>query len=325
VSAPPLEAEGLTVRLPTDEGPVRAVQGVDLRVGAGEALGLVGESGCGKTMTALALMRLLPEGASVNGSVRFLGREVLTLPEREMRPLRGSAVAMTAQDAGAALNPVMPVGDQVAEVLTSRGAGRAEARAAAEAMLVRVGLPSARERMREHPHRLSGGQRQRVLLAMALVGDPQVLIADEPTTALDVTVQAQILDLLDGARRERGLGLLLISHDLGVVARTADRVAVMYAGRVVEEGPAEALFARPGHPYTRALLDSVPGAGGGARLHPVPGRPPSLVRPPSGCAFHPRCPARRPECAAEVPGWREAGPGHRVACVLPGGDPGSRV
>jgi oligopeptide/dipeptide ABC transporter ATP-binding protein len=290
------------------------VDGVDLDLPAGTVTALVGESGSGKTLTALALLGLVPPPARlVSGTVALEGRDLGALPPREQRRVRGARIALVPQDPAAALDPVVRVGAQVAEVLRVHGGlGRAAARSAATSALAEVGV--VRD---DHPHRLSGGQRQRALIAMALAPGPQVLIADEPTASLDATVQVAVLDLIARRRAELGLTVLLITHDLGSVARLADRVAVMYAGRIVEEGPARPVLSAPRHPYTAGLLELAPrlGAGTGPRV-PIAGAPPVPGAMPPGCPFSPRCPARRRECDAARPELRPAGPGRRVACIL---------
>jgi oligopeptide/dipeptide ABC transporter ATP-binding protein len=315
-----LEVRDLVVVFDTPTGTVRAVDGVSFDVAAGSALGLVGESGCGKSLTALALLALTPpHGRIAGGSVRFQGRDLLTLPDAELRRVRGSALALVFQEPAAALNPVYTVGDQIGEVLrVHRGADRRAAKRAAIGLLERVGIPDAVRRVDAWPHELSGGMKQRVCIAMALACTPALLIADEPTTALDVTIQAQILDLLASLRRDEGLAILLISHDLGVVGELCDQVAVMYSGRIVERGPANVLLERPRHPYTRGLLrsrprlDSVRAADG--RLPAIPGQVPEPRDRPSGCAFHPRCALAQADCRAAVPPLLELAAGHAVAC-----------
>ncbi|CAA9250245.1 MAG: Oligopeptide transport ATP-binding protein OppD [uncultured Actinomycetospora sp.] len=285
---------------------------------------MLGESGSGKSVTAQTVMGILdaPPGRITAGSVRFRGEELLGADPERRRLLRGESMAMIFQDALSALNPVYSVGFQIAEQFRfRRGMSRKDATARAAEMLDLVRIPNAKQRVKEYPHQFSGGMRQRVMIAMALALDPDLLIADEPTTALDVTVQAQIMDLLDEQRRERGMGLILITHDLGVVAEVADRIAVMYAGRIVEHTNAATLYARPAHPYTRGLMDSVPrvdDAGGvrGAPLRPVPGLPPSLTAIPRGCPFHPRCAYAQDVCVDEYPPLREVeeGHAHEAAC-----------
>jgi oligopeptide/dipeptide ABC transporter ATP-binding protein len=310
---PLLEVRDLSVEFHLQGRAARAVDGVSLEVQPGEMLGVVGESGSGKSVTALSIMRLLPSppGRVVGGQILFEGRDLLTVPEREMRSLRGAAMAMVFQDPLSSLNPVLTVGFQVAEAIAlHQEVGRAEAWERAVEALRRVRIPDPEAKAHQYPHQLSGGQRQRVMIAMAFSCRPQLVIADEPTTALDVTVQRQILQLMAQLRRELGTAILLITHDLGVVAQTCDRVAVMYAGKVVETAPVAALFARPRHPYTRALLASVPrvdesstatAAGSELHLPSIPGQPPDLFSIPTGCPFRPRCPDARAECEA-MPG-----------------------
>ncbi|MCX7683739.1 MAG: ABC transporter ATP-binding protein [Acetobacteraceae bacterium] len=308
---PVLDVAGLSIRFPNG---LAAVDGVSLRAMPGETLALVGESGCGKSATALAIIGLLAEGTEVGGAVRLAGTDLLGLSAEEMRRLRGSDVAMIFQEPMTSLNPAFTAGDQVAEAIRAhRPIGRRAAFDEAVAMLERVRIPDAARRARQYPHEMSGGMRQRVMIAMALACRPKLLIADEPTTALDVTVQAQILSLLDDLKRETGTAVLLITHDLGVVADHADRVAVMYAGRIVESAPAGELFARPGHPYTIGLLGARPSAAGRtARLASIEGTVPDLRSPPPGCRFAPRCPFRVARCDAEAPALsRDA---HAVAC-----------
>lgn len=302
---------------------VRAVEGVSFEIQRAEVVGLVGESGCGKTLTSLALLGLLPQprGHVPRGSIRLGGNELTDLPERERRMLRGKQMAMIFQDPMTSLNPYLRVGDQLAEVAQLHlGASRSDALDRAQAMLERVGIPDAVERLRSHPHELSGGMRQRVMIGMALLAEPQLLIADEPTTALDVTIQAQILSLLAELRLERAMSILLITHDLGVVAGLCDRVLVMYAGRIVESGPTREVFATPRHPYTRALLRSTPrvDAPVGERLESLAGLPPRLdAAPLPGCRFEPRCSYVRPECAAAEPELSAAGEGRMRRCIAP--------
>ncbi|MEW6582045.1 MAG: ABC transporter ATP-binding protein [Actinomycetota bacterium] len=322
---PLLQVRDLRVRFATDDGVVEAVDGVDVAVERGETLAIVGESGSGKTVTALAVMRLVPQppGRIAGGRVLLDGTDLLALPEARMRAVRGNDVAMIFQDPMTALNPVFTIGYQLREPLRlHQGLGREPANRRAAELLRRVGIADGARRLGDYPHQFSGGQRQRIMIAMALACSPSLLIADEPTTALDVTVQAQILDLMRELQRDVGAGILLITHDLGVVARVADRVAVMYAGRIVEEGPAEAIFHAPAHPYTVGLLDSIPrlDAERGERLVPIPGSPPSLIAKPPGCAFHPRCRLRREGCDSVVPPLREVSPGHAAACVLEPGE-----
>jgi oligopeptide/dipeptide ABC transporter ATP-binding protein len=316
--APLLSVEGLTTVFDLPGGSVPAVDDVTFEVRAGETLGLVGESGSGKSVTALSIMRLVqPPGRVASGRIVFKGRDLLTLPEPEMRAVRGADVALIFQEPMTALNPVFTVGDQVAETLRVHGrAGRRDAWTRAVELLQAVRIPDAAARVRDYPHQLSGGMRQRVLIAMAIACNPSLVIADEPTTALDVTIQAQILDLLREMKTRFNLSLLLITHDLGVIAETADRVAVMYAGRIVEHGPVRAIFRSPQHPYTRGLLASMPGGGRGERLRAIDGSVPPLSALPAGCAFHPRCPDRFEPCPTAVPPDYPVGPEHGARCYL---------
>ena len=320
MTPPLLSVDDLRVAFHTDAGPARAVDGVSFTVGAGETVGLVGESGCGKSLTALSLLRLLPDGALVASASRitFEQHAMLSLPDRELRRLRGRRLAMVFQEPMTALNPVLTVGDQVAEVLRVHTAlDRATAWQRAVDMLAQVGIADADTRARQYPHELSGGMRQRVMIAMALVLEPALLIADEPTTALDVTIQAQILDLLRTLRERTGMAMLLITHDLGIVAEMASRVLVMYAGEVVEEAPVEQLFAAPGHPYTAGLLAAVPTLDlARARLQTIPGTVPSPTDWPAGCRFRARCPHAWDRCAVDAPALVQLGPAHRVRCHL---------
>jgi oligopeptide/dipeptide ABC transporter ATP-binding protein len=315
-----LRIEGLHVRYDGPRGPVRAVDGVDLAVRRGETYALVGESGCGKSATALAILDLVEPGRVTAGRVWFDGVDLTSLTEREFRRYRGGRIGMVFQEPGAALNPVLRAGAQVAEAIRAhRKIDRRAVREAVVAALARVRLPDPERVARSYPHELSGGMQQRVMLAIALACDPVLLIADEPTTALDVTIQAQILELLRTLREEIGLSVLLVAHDLAVVAENADRVGVMYAGRLVEEAPTAELFASPGHPYTRALLRAIPGRGDGARtgrLVGLEGTVPDPVAPPPGCRFHPRCPERFGPCDRDDPALQPAGPARRVACHL---------
>jgi oligopeptide transport system ATP-binding protein len=294
------------------------VQRVSFSVAAGETVAVVGESGSGKSVTGLAIMGLIdPPGRITEGDVRLAGKALTGMSDSDYRRVRGRDLAMVFQDPLSALNPVQRVGDQIAEAARVHGASRATARSRAIDMLERVGVSPAARQARAYPHELSGGMRQRVMLAMALVNRPQVLIADEPTTALDVTTQAQILELLVALQAEMGLALVIVSHDLGVVAGIADRVLVMYAGRIVEEGPADLVFASAGHPYTRGLLASVPRADDARRvLAAIPGAPPDPTALPSGCAFHPRCALAEETCRVTRPPARVLGEGHRAACLF---------
>jgi len=322
-SAVPLEVEGLRTTLFTRRGEMKAVDGLSLRVGAGETVALVGESGCGKSLSALSIMRLLPDPPAriVGGAVRLNGRDIVALSEEAMLDVRGREIGMIFQDPMSALNPVTTVEKQISEVLTAHTElGRGQARVRAHELLEQVGMPDAGRRLDAYPHQLSGGMCQRVVIAMAIACNPAVLIADEPTTALDVTVQAQVLALLRKLQRESGMAMIFITHDLGVVAEIADRVVVMYAGRKVEEAPVDDLFERPLHPYTAGLIGAtpIPGAERAARLADIPGMVPPLNALPAGCAFAPRCPRALPRCRAEAPVLEEAGPGRAVACFAPG-------
>ncbi|MFC4376627.1 dipeptide ABC transporter ATP-binding protein [Nocardia halotolerans] len=315
---PLLEVTDLRVSFPGEEGRVEAVRGVDYTVSDGEVLAIVGESGSGKSVSSLAVIGLLPEQARVQGSVRLRGRELLGLGDKQMSKLRGSSISMVFQDPLSALTPVYRVGDQVAEALLAHGTmSRKDAGTRATELLELVGIPDARQRARAFPHEFSGGMRQRVVIAMAIANDPALIICDEPTTALDVTVQAQILDLLREARDITGAGVIMITHDLGIAATIADRVAVMYAGKVVETAPVAELFTRPRMPYTVGLLGSIPRMDGPARspLIPIVGAPPAMHALPPGCSFAPRCPVSIQDCAAAEPPLEPVGPGHTAACI----------
>jgi peptide/nickel transport system ATP-binding protein len=317
-----LDVKGLKTYFFTRDGVVRAVDGISFSVLRGETLAIVGESGCGKSVTSLSILRLIasPPGKTIEGSVLFEGRDLLGLPEAEMRKVRGDAISMIFQEPMTSLNPVLTIGHQIAEVLVlHRGLSRDDATLRAVEMLRLVKIPEPEQRVARYPHQLSGGMRQRVMIAMALACEPRLLIADEPTTALDVTIQAQILDLMRELKQRTGAAIVLITHDLGVVAEMAQRVVVMYAGRKVEEGSVEALFANPRHPYTRGLLDSIPklGAasrGAGARLTEIAGTVPSLSEAIVGCAFAPRCTYVTARCLNEYPPFEEKAPGHGAAC-----------
>jgi oligopeptide/dipeptide ABC transporter ATP-binding protein len=302
-TGPALALDDLRVSFPSAQGPVSAVDGVSLELRPDEILGLVGESGCGKSTLANAAMGLLPESAEVSGAVRLGDRDLTILAERDLRRIRGDEIAMVFQDPSTSLDPVWTVGDQVAETIRAhRDVSRREAKARALKLMREVGIPAAEQRYGEPPHRMSGGMKQRIVIAAALANDPAVLIADEPTTALDVTIQAQILQLLDGLRQRRGTAVLLITHDLGVVAQVCNRVAVMYAGQLVEVATTEQIFSHPAHPYTEALLRAVPGTGEpGAELTVIPGQVPDLAAPPVGCRFAPRCPFATEECSIRPP------------------------
>src|SRR5436309_10710319 len=341
---PLLTVEHLTTVFETARGPVAAVDDVGFEIRTGETLGLVGESGCGKSVTALSILRLVqPPGRIAAGAIRFKGRDLLRLDEPAIRAVRGAEISLIFQEPMTALNPVFTVGDQIAETLVVHGrAGRREARTRAVELMQAVHIPDAAARVRDYPHQLSGGMRQRVMIAIALACRPALVIADEPTTALDVTIQAQILDLLREMQSAFNLSLLLITHDLGIVAEMADRVAVMYAGRIVESGPVRAIFRNPAHPYTRGLLASIPGNAGpreagaatapavrravdaveGRRLRAIDGSVPMLGDLPRGCAFNPRCPDRFDPCTVDRPGDYRAGPNQTAKCYLH--DPGAR-
>lgn len=294
-----------------------AVRGLNLRIDRGEAFGLVGESGSGKSVTWLGALGLLPPTASVSGHALLDGEDLLTAGPTQLARIRGGRIGLIFQDPGSALNPIHRVGAQVMEALRAhRGLTGSAARAEAKQLFDHVGIPDAARRLDLYPHELSGGQNQRVMIAMALAGQPDLLIADEPTTALDMTIQAQILDLLDRLRRDTGMALVLISHDLSVVAELCSRIAVMYAGRIVEQAPTDALFDQPAHPYTRGLLAAVPPlAGPRQRLVSIPGNVPEPWNMPPGCAFAPRCDLAGEDCAAGTPPLRDAAPGHYAACL----------
>jgi len=319
---PLLEVEQLQTHFGTADGVVRAVEGLSFHIDAGETLAIVGESGCGKSVTSMSILRLIQEPPGrIAGQVRFMGRDLLRLPEAEMRKLRGNDISMIFQEPMTSLNPVLTIGRQIGETLRlhqGMNAGQAEARAVE--MLTLVGIPAPGRRVREYPHQLSGGMRQRVMIAMALACNPKLLIADEPTTALDVTIQAQILDLMRDLQSRLGSAIMLITHDLGVVAEMAQRVVVMYAGRKVEEATARELFANPQHPYTRGLLGAVPRLGSSlstaarSKLAEIPGLVPSLRKPIVGCAFAGRCGSATDVCRSVAPAVEQKRPGHSVAC-----------
>ncbi len=320
---PVLEIEGLTLEFQTDRGPAHVLDGVTLSVARGETLGLVGESGCGKSVTGLSAMRLLPSPPAriTGGDIRLGGQSLLAMDEAGMRQLRGRRIAMIFQDPMVSLNPVMTIGAQLAETLR-RQEGGGDLRARIAAALATVGIGDPERAARSYPHQFSGGMRQRAMIAMMLACRPEVLIADEPTTALDVTVQAQVLDLIAELQAEIGMAVVLVTHNLGVVAEVCDRVAVMYAGTVVETGPVAAIFAAPRHPYTQALLAAIPRADtDSADLAVIEGRVPDLVAPPRGCRFHPRCPRASDLCRSDKPAIQPAGPGQEVACHHPGPAP----
>jgi len=317
MTAPLLDVENLSIRF-AGQGGDAFVDGMTFRLEAGQTLCVVGESGCGKSLTALALMGLLPRPpfAPVTGQARFRGRDLLAMDAGELGRVRGDDIAMIFQEPMTSLNPALTVGEQIAEaVRRHKGGSRKAARARAVEMLRKVRIPAPEKRLDEYPHQLSGGMRQRAMIAMALANDPALLIADEPTTALDVTIQAQILDLMRGLQDETGAALIMITHDLGVVAEMADQVAVMYAGRIVETGPVRAIFEDPQHPYTIGLMSSMPSLGeGGDRLVTIPGVVPPPTALPAGCRFAPRCPFRIPACEARPPD-RQVAPSHSVACI----------
>jgi oligopeptide/dipeptide ABC transporter ATP-binding protein len=315
-----LAVENLRVVFPRTTGAATPVDGVTFSIDRGERVALVGESGSGKSLTSLALLRLIPHPGTIapGSSIRVDGTDLMTLEGEPLRAIRGGRIGLVFQDPTTSLNPVLTAGYQVKEALTAhRTLSRSEARDRTIALLDEVGIPDPAGRYRAYPHQLSGGLRQRVMIAIALAGEPDLLVADEPTTALDVTVQAQILELLDRIRASRGMAVLLITHDLGVVAGRTDRVMVMYAGQLVETASTAQLFAAPSHPYTRALLRSMPRLTGPIdRLASIPGTVPEPSAWPTGCRFHPRCPARFAPCAGEVPPWRSALPGQEAKCWL---------
>src|SRR6204780_4420818 len=318
-----LEIEDLHTEIRLRSATVHALEGVSLSVEAGECLGIVGESGCGKTMTALSIMQLLPPGGHITGgSITLSGQDISALNDDGMRHVRGNEVGMIFQDPMTSLNPTMTVGDQIAEtVLLHRGADHKTALARAIEVLGLVGMPRPEERVTNYPHQLSGGMRQRVMIAMELACEPRLLTGEEPTTALDVTIQKQILELIDGLRQRLGMAVILVTHDLGVIAGHADRVAVMYAGRIVENADASTLFTNPRHPYTEALLEALPerAVQGAARLYNIPGQPPDLTDPPPGCKFAPRCRYAREQCIESEPYLTAAGDSHFFRCFFPVG------
>jgi oligopeptide/dipeptide ABC transporter ATP-binding protein len=324
MTEPLLDVRGLKTQFFTDRGVVRAVDDVSFAIRPGQTLAVVGESGCGKSVTSLSIMRLIPQppGRIVAGEIRFDGTDLLTLSERRMRKIRGNQISMIFQEPMTSLNPVFRVREQIGEVLRiHQGLDKAATREKSIDLLRQVGIPSPENRVDDYPHQMSGGMRQRVMIAMALACDPRLIIADEPTTALDVTIQAQILELMDKLRRETGTAVLLITHDLGVVAETAEHVVVMYAGRVVEEADARELFTNPLHPYTRGLMRSIPGVsetGERERLEAIPGVVPSLLALPTGCKFNDRCRHAFERCFAEEPSLIDSRSGHTVRCWLYG-------
>ena len=318
-----LEIRGLKTHFKTDDGWVRAVDGVDLHIARGETLGVVGESGCGKTVTAMTALKLIamPPGKIVSGEILWRGRDLVPLDAEEMRKIRAKEIAIIFQEPMTSLNPVYTVGEQIAEaVRLHEGLSGREAIDKAIEMLRLVRIPNAEKRYTDYPHHFSGGMRQRVMIAIALACNPKLLIADEPSTALDVTIQAQILDLIGELKAKFGMAVMLITHAMGVVAESAQRVVVMYAGKVVEQAPVETLFGNPRHPYTQGLIRSIPridmAATHKVRLEAIPGVVPSLLNPPPGCRFAPRCRFAKDECRAAEPPLRDIAPGHKVACVL---------
>ncbi len=323
VTEPLLKVVNLHTYFFTDEGVAKAVDGVDLEIHKGETLGVVGESGCGKSVTALSILRLVPDppGKIIDGQIIFKGRDLLKLSNSEMRKIRGNEISMIFQEPMTSLNPVFTIGNQIAEAIQlHQGLSKKASLEKAVDMLKLVGIPSPERRVKEYPHQLSGGMRQRAMIAMALSCNPSLLIADEPTTALDVTIQAQILDLINNLKRELGMAVILITHDLGIIAETAARVVVMYAGKVVEEADVYTLFEDPKHPYTQGLLRSIPrpdlGMTKETRLQEIPGIVPSLTELPPGCSFNPRCPKVMDICRKETPKLKEVKPGHKVSCWL---------
>ena len=320
VTEPVLEVRDLVVEFTTEDGPLRAVDHVSFAVGRGEIVGLVGESGAGKTPTSEAILGLIrrPPGR-VSGEVRFRGRDLLALDETALARIRGKEIAMIFQNPGASLNPVFRVGDQLVETMALHlGDSRGALRRRTVEILTRVGIPSAAARVRDYPHQFSGGMAQRVMIGMGVACAPALLVADEPTTALDVTIQAQVLSLIRRLAREMGMAVLLVSHDLGIVSQMCHRVIVMYAGRVVEEASIATVFRAPAHPYTKALIACLPGLDDGSRLGAIPGVMPGLKALPRGCRFHPRCGVAEPRCATEEPALRPAGAGQIAACHLMG-------
>ena len=316
-NTPLLDVDNLHVEFHTRQGVVRAVNGVSYSLQAGETLAVLGESGSGKSVTAQAIMGILdmPPARIPQGAIRYRGQNLLAMSEAERRRTRGAQIAMIFQDALSALNPVYSVGYQIAEMFTThRGMSKADGKKKAIELMERVRIPAARQRVDDYPHQFSGGMRQRIMIAMAIALDPDVLIADEPTTALDVTVQAQVMELLAELQRESNMGLILITHDLGVVADVADKIAVMYGGRIVEGSPIHEIYANPAHPYTKGLLQSIPRVDmKGQELYAIKGLPPNLLRMPDGCAFNPRCPYTQDICRGEVPPLYEVVPGSRTS------------
>jgi peptide/nickel transport system ATP-binding protein len=325
MNQPILEVKNLKTTFRTEDGNINAVDDISFSVSAGQTIGVVGESGCGKSVTALSIMRLIPDppGKITGGQILFKGKNLLDLPMGEMRKIRGNDISMIFQEPMTSLNPVFTIGDQIMEsIILHQKANKKVARAKAIEMLNLVGIPAPESRVDDYPHQLSGGMRQRVMIAMALSCNPSVLIADEPTTALDVTIQAQILELMKSLREKLGMAVILITHDLGVVAETCDHVVVMYAGKVIEQGTAEDIFLRPAHPYTRGLLNSIPSYNPGGsikreRLETIPGLVPSLLHLPVGCRFQERCFKRQEKCTKVEPTLADVGAGHVAACYFP--------
>lgn len=315
-----LEVKNLATHFHTEEGVVKAVQDVSFEVNPGEVLGVVGESGCGKSITSMSILRLIqqPQGKIVNGEINFNGKNLLSISEEEMRKIRGNKISLISQDPMTSLNPVLTIGEQIMEaIILHQGLNKKDAKQKAIEMLKLVGIPSPEERVDQYPHEFSGGMRQRAIIAMALSCEPDLLIADEPTTALDVTIQAQILDLMREIKVKRNAGIILITHDLGVVAEMCDRVAVMYAGKVVEYTDVRTLFKSPGHPYTIGLLNSIPKIEEEKeRLIPIEGQPPNLVHLPKGCSFAPRCAEVQSVCHSKEPGLTKIKDGQFVRCLL---------
>jgi peptide/nickel transport system ATP-binding protein len=323
VAQPVLEVKNLRTSFKTENGELVAVDNVSFSVEPGRTIGIVGESGCGKSVTSLSIMGLIPDppGKIVGGEIYFKGKNLVTMSNQELRKIRGNEISMIFQEPMTSLNPVFTIGNQIMEsVILHQKLNKVDARAKAIEMLKLVGIPAPESRIDDYPHQLSGGMRQRVMIAMALSCNPSVLIADEPTTALDVTIQAQILELMKSLREKLNMAVVLITHDLGVVAETCDHVVVMYAGKVVEQGTAEDIFYRPSHPYTRGLLRSIPHHGGErrtGRLETIPGLVPNLLNLPKGCRFQDRCTRKQQRCTELEPSLESAGPGHSSACFFP--------
>ncbi|MFQ5444755.1 MAG: ABC transporter ATP-binding protein [Nitrospinales bacterium] len=317
-----LEIKNLSTYFDTDDGVVQAVRGVDLQIKNGETLALVGESGCGKSVTALSVMRLvpIPPGRFASGDIIFNGQSIFSLSSEEVEKIRGSDISMIFQEPMTSLNPILTIGEQISEpIILHQNKSEKEAYDLTLELLRKVAIPSPERRIHQYPHELSGGMKQRAMIAMAISCSPALLIADEPTTALDVTIQAQILELLKSLREETQMSILLITHNLGIVAEFADRVSVMYSGKIVEEAPVETLYESPAHPYTQGLLNSLPRGEPGSKLEPIPGTVPHPAHLPEGCAFHPRCPQVLPRCKKDIPRIQKApggSPDHQVACWL---------